>query len=132
MTTMRTILCAALCALFLAVPTVARAQDAEDAEITRMAKEHYKLGLEAFNAKKYPEAIKELKKAYVLKRLPPLLINIAKTYEAMGDLDNAIYYYKKYLAEAPPEAKDRDQIKQAVDDLVAKKSGAGAPAEPPV
>ncbi len=126
-----TLTMAILCGL-LAAASVARAQDGEDAEITRMAKEHYKLGLDAFKAAKYPEAIKELKKAYVLKRLPPLLINIAKTYEKMGDLDNAIYYYKKYLAEAPPDAKDRDQIKQAMDDLTAQKNGAGRAEEPPV
>jgi hypothetical protein len=117
---MRTILTTAtLCALLAIVPRTAFAQDSEDAEITKMAKMHYKAGLDAFKANNFPEAIKELKKAYLLKRLPPLLINIAKTYEKMQDLENAKYYYKKYLAEAPPDAKDRDQIKQTLDDLIA-------------
>jgi hypothetical protein len=117
---MRILLPATVALLFVfavAPPSPAIAQENEDAEITRMAKEHYKLGLEAFKAGKYPEAIKELKKAYLLKRLPPLLVNIAKTYEKLGDNENAIYYYKKYLAEAPPEAKDRADVKQAIEDL---------------
>src|SRR5438445_13245809 len=115
---------AALAALLLGAPRWARAEESDDdAEILRMAKEHYKLGLDAFKAAKYPEAIKELKKAYLLKRLPALLINIAKTYEKLNDLDNEIYYYKKYLAEAPPEAKDRDTIQQTLTELQAQKSG---------
>ena len=127
-TTLKTV---ALCALILAVPGMrkAAAQD-EDAEITRMAKEHYKIGLDAFKAGHYPEAIKELKKAYLLKRLPPLLINIAKTYEKLNDPDNAIYYYKKYLAETPVDGKDRDTVKQAIAEVEAVKSGKTATPPP--
>ena len=50
---------AAVAALLIATPSITYAQDAEDAEILRMAKEHYKLGLDAFKAAKYPEAIEE-------------------------------------------------------------------------
>ena len=92
-----------------------------------MAKEHYKLGLDAYQAGNYPSAIKELKKAYLLKRLPPLLLNIGATYRKMGDNDNAIYYYKKYLAEAP-EARDRADVEKTVADLSA--GGATAPSAP--
>ncbi|MCU1277165.1 MAG: hypothetical protein JWM53_711, partial [bacterium] len=56
-----------------------------EAEITAMAKEHYKLGLDAYKNAKYPEAIKELKQAYLLKRLPALLLNIGATYRKMND-----------------------------------------------
>ena len=37
-------------------PASVRAQDAEDAEILRNAKEHYKLGLDAFKTGRYPDA----------------------------------------------------------------------------
>ncbi len=112
---------ATIAVLMLGAPIV-YAEDSEDAEITRVAKEHYKLGLEAFKAGKCTDAIKELKRAYSLKRLAPLLINIAKTYEKLGDIDSEIYYYKKYLAEAP-DAKDRDQVEQALADAEAAKKG---------
>src|SRR6476661_5032640 len=97
----------ALSALLCGLPASARAQDADDAEVTRMAKEHYKAGLDAYKTGKFDVAIKELKKAYLLKRLPALLLNIGATYRKMGDFDLALHFYKKYLDEAPAEARDR-------------------------
>jgi tetratricopeptide (TPR) repeat protein len=99
---------------FASTPAFARGGD--DAEVTRMAKEHYKSGLEAYEAGNYPTAIKELKKAYLLKRLPALLLNIGATYRKMNDNDNAISYYKKYLTEAP-EARDRGEVEKIVSEL---------------
>jgi hypothetical protein len=116
----------ALVAAFLCVtPVVAHAESSDEAEITAMAKEHYKLGLDAYKNAKYPEAIKELKKAYLLKRLPALLLNIGATYRKMGDVDNAVYYYKKYLAEAP-DARDRGDVEKTLAELDKEKPGAGA------
>lgn len=107
---------------------VARAESTDEAEITAMAKEHYKLGLDAYKAGKYPDAIKELKKAYLLKRLPALLLNIGATYRKMHDLDNAVYYYKKYLTEAP-EARDRSEVEKTLAEIE-KERPAGAPPVP--
>jgi hypothetical protein len=123
-----TVVSALVAALLCIAPVVAHAESSDEAEITAMAKEHYKLGLDAYKNGKYPEAIKELKKAYLLKRLPALLLNIGATYRKMGDIDNAAYYYKKYLAEAP-EAKDRGEVEKTVAELDKEKPGAGgAPA----
>lgn len=122
----------ALVAAFLCVaPAAARAESSDEAEITAMAKEHYRLGLDAYKNGRYPEAIKELKKAYLLKRLPALLLNIGATYRKMNDLDNAHYYYKKYLTEAP-EAKDRADVEKTLAEIEHEKPGvsnAPAPAE---
>ncbi|HXU70097.1 MAG TPA: tetratricopeptide repeat protein [Polyangia bacterium] len=111
--------------LIALAPNLARAESSDEAEITAMAKEHYKLGLDAYKTGKYPEAIKELKKAYLLKRLPALLLNIGATYRKMGDVDNAVYYYKKYLAEAP-DARDRGEVEKTLAELDKEKPGAGA------
>ena len=122
----------ALVAAFLCVtPAVARAESSDEAEITAMAKEHYKQGLDAYKNGKYPEAIKELKKAYLLKRLPALLLNIGATYRKMNDTENAVYYYKKYLAEAP-DAKDRGEVEKTLAEIEHEKSGgaSAAAAEP--
>ena len=70
----------------------------------------------------YPEAIKELKKAYLLKRLPALLLNIGATYRKMSDLDNAVYYYKKYLAEAP-DARDRGEVEKTLAEIEQREAG---------
>ncbi len=116
---------ALVAALLCVVPAVAHAESNDEAEITNMAKEHYRLGLDAYKNGRYPEAIKELKKAYLLKRLPALLLNIGATYRKMGDVDNAVYYYKKYLTEAP-DAKDRGDVERTLAELEHEKPGAGA------
>src|SRR3954454_1157559 len=115
----------ALTALLCGIPAFANAQDSDDAEVTRMAKEHYKAGLDAYKAGKYDVAIKELKKAYLLKRLPALLLNIGATYRKMGDLDLALHFYKKYLDEAPAEAKDRGDVQNTIAEINAEKAGGG-------
>jgi hypothetical protein len=101
----------------------------EDPEVTRMAKQHYQLGLEAFKAGKYDVAIKELRKAHVLKRMPAILLNIGLTYRKMKDYDMAIYYYKKYLNETPPDDKQRAAAETAIGEIEAEKAAAAA--QPP-
>jgi hypothetical protein len=122
---------AALAIALLATPAISSAQEGgDDAEVTKMAKEHYKAGLEAYKNGQYDVAIKELKRAYLLKRLPPLLLNIGATYRKMGDLDLALHFYKKYLDEAPPEAKDRPDVEATIKQIEAEKAGGGSkPAE---
>src|SRR5262245_17213107 len=110
----------------LSVPSLSSAQDSEEVEATKMAREHYKAGLEAFKAGNYEVAIKELKKAYLIKRLPPLLINIGATYRKMGDYDLALHFYRKYLDEAPAEAKDRGDVENTIREIEAEKAGKAA------
>ncbi len=119
----------ALAALLCSSAAVAHAQDADDAEVTRMAKEHYKAGLEAYKAGKYDVAIKELKKAYLLKRLPALLLNIGATYRKMGDYDLSLHFYQKYLDEAPADARDRGEVQNIIAEVQKEKAGGGAQAE---
>ena len=110
---MKKILVPVLVAVLCAMSMDARAQD-DDADVTRMAKEHYKVGLEAYKAGKFDVAIKELKKAYLLKRLPQLLLNIGATYRKMGDLDMSLHFYSKYLDEAPADAPYADFIRSEI------------------
>jgi hypothetical protein len=118
---------AALAVAFCAIPSTGRTQEAgDDAEVTKMAKEHYRAGLEAYKNGQYDVAIKELKRAYLLKRLPALLLNIGATYRKMGDLDLALHFYKKYLDEAPPEARDRGDVENTVKEIEAEKGGGGS------
>jgi Tetratricopeptide repeat len=119
---MRTLLSTVmLAALLCFTASQARAQD-DDAEVTRMAKEHYKAGLEAYKNGKYNVAIKELQKAYLLKRLPALLLNIGATYRKMGEYDNALHYYQKYLDEAPADAKDRGEVQNTMAEIQKEKN----------
>lgn len=103
------------------------AAEEEDPEITAEAKKHYKLGQDAFAAGQYDLAIKELKRAYVLKRIPAILVNIAMTYRKTKDYEMATYFYRKFLAEAPPEDKQRQQVEAAIGEVDKEKTAAAAP-----
>lgn len=107
-------------------PSIAFAEE-EDPEITAMAKQHFKMGQEAYAAGKYEVAIKELKKAYVLKRIPAILVNIAMTYRKTKDYDMAVYFYKKFLAEAPPDEKSRPKIEQELSETEQERTAALTP-----
>ena len=115
----------------LALPALAPRLSAEedDPEVVAQAKEHYKAGLEAYKAGKYDVAIRELKKAYLLKRLPPLLLNIGATYRKMGDLDLSLHFYQKFLDEAPTDAKDRPEVEKIIAEVKQQKTSGAASEE---
>jgi tetratricopeptide (TPR) repeat protein len=101
----------------------------EDPEITAEAKKHYKLGQDAFTEGKYDLAIKELKRAYVLKRIPAILVNIAMTYRKTKDYEMSIYFYKKFLAEVPADDKQRPSIETAIAEVEKERTAASQPAQ---
>ncbi|MSU75708.1 MAG: hypothetical protein EXS55_04310 [Candidatus Magasanikbacteria bacterium] len=112
-----------------AAPSVVDDEDADeevtDEEITRFAKHHYELARTAYHAGKYQKTIKELKKTYLLDRRPLLLLNVARSYSKLGDHDNQIYYYKKYLALAPDNAPDRAAIAARIKALESNTADSG-------
>ena len=91
----------------------------------------------AYTEGKYDLAIKELKRAYVLKRIPAILVNIAMTYRKTKDYEMAIYFYKKFLAEVPADEKQRASIETAIGEVEKERTAASqpqqlAPAKPAV
>jgi iron complex outermembrane receptor protein len=66
---------------------------------------------------RYETGIEELKRAYEILPHPNVLYNIARAYVDMGDLDNAVAYFRKYLEGNP---KDRDDVAQIVAALDAR------------
>jgi hypothetical protein len=124
---MRTLtLIIAVIALWL-VPAPAFAQEVEDPEITNQAKLHFKAGQDAYAAGKYDLAIKELKRAYVLKRIPAILMNIAMTYRKTKDYEMALYFYRKFLAEAPADDKMRAKVETEVKEVEDERLAASQP-----
>lgn len=123
---MRKFVLIAATVLALLAPASAFAEE-EDPEITNQAKQHFKLGQEAYAAGKYELAIKELKRAYVLKRLPAILVNIAMTYRKTKDYDMALYFYRKFLAEAPADDKQRGKAEQELAEIEQERLAANQP-----
>jgi tetratricopeptide (TPR) repeat protein len=65
--------------------------------LEQRAKELFREGVELYNAGDYKSAVEKMRQAYEMKPLPPILYNIAVTYEKGGDLVLALEYYKIYL-----------------------------------
>lgn len=110
---------AAVAALFvlIAAPPGAAAQRVADAPSEadlEQARQHFMKGRELFEAKDFTGAIDAFKESYRLSRNPLLLYNIGFTLDELGDRNMALFYYKKFLADAPPDAQNRDLVVQRV------------------
>jgi iron complex outermembrane receptor protein len=81
------------------------------------ARAHFKKGMAAIAEGHYDSGIEELKKAYDILPHPNVLYNIARAYVDVGDLENAVIYYRRYLEGNP---KDRDEVAQIVASLEAR------------
>jgi tetratricopeptide (TPR) repeat protein len=125
-------------ALVLIAPRPARADEPESAEQEKPAPDqappqaisHYERGREHFRAGRYGEAIVELKAALALDPSSPnLLYNVAYTSELLGNLHEAIDYYRKYLV-ALPESRtaDREKVLETLRRLEGRRATQPPPA----
>jgi tetratricopeptide (TPR) repeat protein len=113
---------------------VARAQP-NDAPPTpaqiEQAKKAFGEGKKLHDAGKLPEAIEKFKESYRLSKNPLLLYNIGLTMEEAGMDDLALFYYRKFVKDAPQDAAQRATVNERVAVLEKKfASGAPAPSEP--
>jgi tetratricopeptide (TPR) repeat protein len=92
---------------------------ADDAP-TRAAKRHYERGEKLFALGKFDKALDEYQQAFDAKPLPDFLYNIGQCYRNLGDLDQAIFSFKKYL-KLEPDASDRDKVEKLIQDLEDKR-----------
>jgi tetratricopeptide (TPR) repeat protein len=85
----------------------------------KAAVDHYMLGRRYYLAGRYREALVELKTALDLDRnAPDLLYNVARVYENLGELDQAIAYYQRYLALTPLDrVEERDRTEKTIHRL---------------
>lgn len=104
---------------FLGVAFVVAPARADDAA-TRSAKKHYARGEKLFALGKFDKALDEYQQAFDAKPLPDFLYNIGQCYRNLGDLEQAIFSFKKYLQLAP-DASDHDKVQKLIDDLEAKR-----------
>jgi tetratricopeptide (TPR) repeat protein len=109
----------ALLLAVLALGLTARVAAADDAA-TRTAKRHFERGQKLYALTKFRDALDEYQQAYDARPIPDFLFNIGQCYRNLGDYDAAIFSYKKYLA-ATPDAANRAQVEQLIEDLQTKK-----------
>ena len=99
----------------LAVAVPARTAYADD-PATRAARRHLERGEKLFALGKFDEALEEYQTAFDAKPLPAFLYNIGQCYRNLGDLDQAIFSFKKYL-KLEPDAENRDQVEEYISEL---------------
>jgi tetratricopeptide (TPR) repeat protein len=92
-----------------------------DAEVDR----HAALGQRLLEHGRTQDAIAEFRRAYELRADPRFLYDIAEGYRRLGLVDQARFFYERYLA-AAPDAPDREDVEAALAGL-----GRPAPAHAP-
>ncbi len=94
-------------------PAPARAQSAADS-----AQQHFDRGAKLYNLGHFQEAIPEFEKAYELDTSPIFLFNIAQSHRQLGNKERALFFYRRYLEQAP-NAPNRDDVERRMKDLQA-------------
>jgi tetratricopeptide (TPR) repeat protein len=106
-------------ALVLAAPLIAFAED----KATKAARRHYEKGEKLFALGRFDDALIEYEAAFDAKPLPGFLFNIGQCHRNLGDLDAAIFSFKKYLSLAP-EAENRESVEALIAELEDEKAAA--------
>lgn len=86
----------------------------QDADVARRARTAFERGLEHFGARRHREAIHEFQVAAQLVPSADLWFNIARAHEELGEWDQAIEHYRRYLRDRvdPP---DREQVEALLE-----------------
>ena len=94
------------------------------------ARKHYVNAQTAEKAGDYDTAVSEYAAAYDITKDAKILYSVARAYEAGGNKDAAVVYYRRYVNEAK-EAKDRDAVKAHIAELEGAAKPAPTPTPPP-
>jgi tetratricopeptide (TPR) repeat protein len=121
-------------ALLIAAPSSAlsQAQQPAGSDPPPEAMSHFDRGREHFRAGRYREAIVELKAALEIDPdSPTLMYNVAYASELLGDIEESIVYYRKYLDALPASANaERKKIKVTLKRLEGHREQVEATPEP--
>jgi tetratricopeptide (TPR) repeat protein len=95
-------------------PPAAFAQDDIEA-----AKAHFSRGTRLYQVGEYRQASEEFKAAHLAKPDPAFLYNIAQCHRQLGELEQAVTLYRRYLA-GSPNASNRAEVEDRIADLEAQ------------
>jgi outer membrane receptor protein involved in Fe transport len=90
------------------------------------AKRHFREGMSLIGAGQIERGIAELKQAYAIKPHPDVLYDIAKAYLDLGDIPEALDWFRRYVATDPV---DKEQVQAVIARLQAA-IGSAAPPPP--
>jgi tetratricopeptide (TPR) repeat protein len=107
-------------ALFALLFAVAPRSAFADDPAMKAAKRHFDRGEKLFALGRFDDALDEYQKAFDAKPIPDFLFNIGQCYRNLGDYDQAIFSFKKYL-KLEPDAPDKEKVDKLISDLEDKK-----------
>lgn len=108
-------------ALFALLFAVAPRSAFADDPAMKAAKRHFDRGEKLFALGRFDDALDEYQKAFDAKPIPDFLFNIGQCYRNLGDYDQAIFSFKKYL-KLDPEASNREAVERLIEELEEKKA----------
>ena len=119
---------AALGALALLIPGTGRADTRGD------AKRHYRDGMSLIAAGQIERGIEELKSAYAIKPHPDVLYNIARAFVDLGNIPEALRYFRLYVATDPEDKAQVEGVMQRLQAAIGpgeaiSNNKSGAPAQ---
>ncbi len=91
------------------------------------AKRHFRDGMALIAAGQLERGIAELKQAYAIKPHQDVLYDIAKAYVDLGNIPEALNYFRQYVATDP---EDKDQVQSVMGRLQAAISAPAQPGQP--
>ena len=97
-------------------PSESAAED--EASMRELAARHFERGVAAYRAGRYGEALDAFLEAYRVHPSPTFLFNAARAHDRLGNVVQALHYYRAYLR-AAPEAGDREPVTRRVRELEA-------------
>ena len=103
----------------LATATPARTADADELERARL---HIETGTDHFRAERFDAAVKEFRKALGVLEEPGLVWNIARAYEELDDVANAVHYFRQFAEQYPDHASVPD-AERRIDALLLRMPG---------
>ncbi len=95
------------------------------------ARAHFDKGRTFFEVDEYRKAIAEFKAAHIEKPDPAFLYNIAECYRRLGEVPEALQFYRRFLATAPPDDKTRPIVEQRIAELKTVADEPKTATEPP-
>ncbi len=109
----------ALLAVGLGRVPVARAEDAA----TRSSRHHFQKGEKLFALGRFDEALEQYEQAFEARPLPAFLFNIGQCHRNLGNFEQAIFSFRKYLRQVP-DADNREAVEDLIDELEASRRAA--------
>ena len=97
------------------------AAPARASEDIDLAKKYFTLGSELFNRGDYKAALAQFEESFKYSRKPELLYNMARCHELLGQHEQALSFYDRYLTSAPENAEVIRSRVANLKQLIAKK-----------